>query len=393
MQSTNPQPPASTRFRAAEFFAGVGLVGDALAPEGIEVIWANDIDPVKERLFKANHDSSVFRLGDVRRVTGEQLRDIELATASFPCTDVSIAGNRAGLAGAETGMFYEFHRVLEEMGDRAPAVILLENVVGLSSSNGGEDLKRAFGLLNDLGYICDLVHVDARWFVPQSRPRIFIVGSKKPLPPELSGDLEHSPLRPAWYKAFVARHAELRIQTFALTPPVPEAHELDTVTERLAADDHRWWDDVRRQAFLDSLSEINAGRLEELRQSDSINWRTAYRRTRHGKPVWEIRADAIAGCLRTARGGSSKQALVEAGQGEVRLRWMTAREYARLQGAPDFVLSDVSESQAMFGFGDAVCVPAVRWLVARYIVPLLEHAYGSPDAASEEQLRALAGRV
>ena len=94
--------------------------------------------------------------------------------------------------------------------------------------------------------------------------------------------------------------------------------------------------------------------------------------------MWEIRSDAIAGCLRTARGGSSKQAVVEAGQGVVRVRWMTAREYARLQGAPDFVLSGVSESQAMFGFGDAVCVPAVRWLVANYIVPLLRHAYAEP---------------
>ena len=364
MQSTVHQPLPSIRFRAAEFFAGIGLVGDALTPEGIEVIWANDIDPVKERLFKANHDPSVFHLADVRTVTGEELRDIHLATASFPCTDVSIAGNRAGLAGAETGLFYEFHRVLGEMRDRAPAVVLLENVVGLSSSNGGEDLGRAFGLLNGLGYICDLVHVDARWFVPQSRPRIFIVGSKKPLSTELSGDLEHSPLRPAWYKAFVARHPELHIQTYALTPPVPETHALDTVTERLSHEDGRWWDEARRQAFLGSLSEINIVRVEELRKADRMSWRTAYRRTRQGKPVWEIRADAIAGCLRTARGGSSKQALVEAGQGVVRVRWMTAREYARLQGVPEFALGGVSESQAMFGFGDAVCVPAVRWLVA-----------------------------
>ena len=72
---------------------------------------------------------------------------------------------------------------------------------------------------------------------------------------------------------------------------------------------------------------------------------------------------------------------------------MTAREYARLQGAPDFVLDGVSESQAMFGFGDAVCVPAVRWLVANYIVPLLRHAYAELALAAKEPLATLVGPV
>lgn len=98
---------------------------------------------------------------------------------------------------------------------------------------------------------------------------------------------------------------------------------------------------------------------------------TAYRRTRQGKAVWEIRGDNIAGCLRTARGGSSKQAVVDTTTGKLRIRWMTAREYARLQGAPDFSLEGVSEVQAIFGFGDAVCVPAVGWIAQNYLAPLL----------------------
>ena len=72
-------------------------------------------------------------------------------------------------------------------------------------------------------------------------------------------------MRPAWYSAFVRRHPELRIQTFALTPPAFRVPQLDAVTERLSPDDERWWGEARRQAFLDSLSEINVQRLEELR--------------------------------------------------------------------------------------------------------------------------------
>ena len=110
-----------------------------------------------------------------------------------------------------------------------------------------------------------------------------------------------------------------------------------------------------------------------LQQSADAAWATAYRRTRNGKPAWEIRPDAISGCLRTARGGSSKQAVLQAGRGvsQFRIRWMTAVEYARLQGADGYAIDGVSENTAVFGFGDAVCVPVVSWLARAYLVPLL----------------------
>ena len=112
-----------------------------------------------------------------------------------------------------------------------------------------------------------------------------------------------------------------------------------------------------------------------------LRWATAFRRTRNGTATWEIRADALSGCLRATGGGSSKQALVEAGRGNVRVRWMTAREYARLQGAPDFLIPDsVSENQARFGFGDAVCVPVVEWVAKEHIAPLID---GIGSAAQE----------
>lgn len=358
-------------FRAAEFFAGIGLVGAALEAEQVKVVYANDISEVKQRLFSANFPSDVFHLGDIREVKGSDIPDIDLATASFPCTDLSLAGNRAGLKGEQSGMFWQFARILEEMGDRKPRVCLLENVVGFFSSNGGEDLIAAFKRLNELGYYCDLIFVDAKWFLPQSRPRVFIVGSLAPL----SGDKKckgGSPLRPDWFCDFAARHKdELKTQTLALTVPSKKVKTISEYVDRLTVDDPRWWDEKRTKAFVDSLSDINSNRIERLKKSKSLTWRTAYRRTRNGIPVWEVREDAISGCLRTARGGSSKQAVVEAGKGEVRVRWMTAREYARLQGAPKFNIDGVSESQAMFGFGDAVCVPAVRYIVHDYLVPLL----------------------
>jgi DNA (cytosine-5)-methyltransferase 1 len=267
-------------------------------------------------------------------------------------------------------MFWEFARVLEEMGDRRPPVTLLENVPSFATSHQGEDLRAAVEKLNRLGYVCDLFVVNASHFVAQSRPRLFIVGSQLPLAAQT--DWTPSELRPAWLAAFVDRHPELDTHAFPLTLPRRGAASLAGVVERFGAEHEVWWAPERVDRFCSSLSSIQAERLAGLRGAGEPRWATAYRRTRMGRAVWEIRADDISGCLRTARGGSSKQALVEAGRGDVRVRWMTAREYARLQGVPDdFALDAVTHNQALFGLGDAVCVPVVSWIVSDYLLPIV----------------------
>ncbi len=358
-------PPAFERPKVAEFFAGIGLVRLALERVGFEVVWANDIEPIKQRIYLSNFGSADFHLGDVREVFGADIPNVDVATASFPCTDLSLAGWRRGLAGAGSGMFWEFARIIEEMGERRPAVVLLENVPAFATSRGGEDLRVAVERLNSLGYWCDLLQIDARRFVPQSRPRMFVVGVQSRV---ADRPVHVDSVRPRHLVDFSSRHSSLLIQATPL-PGIPHGeHCLSSVVERFKSADAIWWGADRTEKFVHSLVPLQAERLQKLKSGSSTVWRTAYRRTRNGVALWEVRADAIAGCLRTARGGSSKQAVVEAGHGEVRVRWMTAREYARLQGVPDsFNFDAVSSNQAMFGFGDAVCVPVVEW-VARHVL-------------------------
>jgi len=194
---------------------------------------------------------------------------------------------------------------------------------------------------------------------------MFIVAMVDPPP---SDRLDAVTGRPDWVHRFAreAPHARLHARQLPDLPTGPG--DLCDVVERLPRDADDWWDADRVESFISSLSPLQAARLTALSASAHRRWRTAYRRTRNGVAVWEIRADDIAGCLRTARGGSSKQALVEAGDGQVRVRWMTPREYARLMGAPAFNLS-ARRSQALFGFGDAVCVPVIAWLCAHYVAP------------------------
>jgi DNA (cytosine-5)-methyltransferase 1 len=361
------------RVRAAEFFAGIGLVREGLEHAGIEVAFANDIEPLKAELYGRNYGLDHFRLDDVRNLTGSDIPAVEIATASFPCTDLSLAGNRAGLTGSDSSMFWEFARVLGEMAS-LPEVVLLENVPSFATSRRGEDLRAAIAALNDLGYCCDLLSLDARTFVPQSRPRLFVVGSTQSVgegdPPATSI------VRPKWLLRFIEEHgAELDLDLAPLEGPEPVTTSLSDVVHRLSPTDARWWPSGRVSSFVNSLSPIQSNRLARMRHSRGCSWRTAFRRTRKGRAVWEMRADEIAGCLRTARGGSSKQALVEAGDDLLRIRWMTPREYARLQGVEDsYRLDGVSSNQALFGFGDAVCVPAITWVAENAMLPRLARA-------------------
>ena len=355
-------------FVAAEFFAGIGLVRAGLEQAGIDVVWANDIEPVKHAVYAANFDAAHYVLGDIRRVKGTSVPSVDIATASFPCVDLSLAGNRKGLEGEQSGLFFEFSRVLREMGERIPPVVMIENVPSFVSSRGGEDLRASIMVLNKLGYICDVLTLDASWFVPQSRPRLFIIGTSERLGGASSGMA--GPLRSESVAAFVRANQDLMLQELSLPIPPQDTRRLSDVIEHLDLGDGRWWDGERFGKFMGSLSPLHQDRLALLEQDGVTHWRTAYRRTRNGAPVWEIRSDDISGCLRTARGGSSRQAVVVVSPDGVRARWMTPREYARLQGVPDeFDYSAVTDAQALFGFGDAVCVPVIEWLAEHALVP------------------------
>lgn len=382
MTSLTPVDTTSGTLRAAEFFAGIGLVRMGMESAGIDVVFANDIEPTKHEMYVQHFGKDAaehFALGDIGDVQGSDMPELDLAWASFPCTDLSLAGNRKGLDGDQSTTFWHFTRILREMGEKRPAVVALENVIGLATSHDGSDLVAAIRELNDLGYSVDVLTLDARRFVPQSRPRLFLVGAQEP--PEDVID-PNSELRPDWLQSPYG-DPSLRMHHAKLpNPPAPRTSGLGDVVERRGTE---WWDDERTAKFLDSLSEYQAERLAALRRQEFVSYRTAYRRTRNGVAVWEVRPDDIAGCLRTARGGSSKQAVVRAGNGKVSVRWMTPVEYARLMGAGDYNIDGIRTNQVLFGFGDAVCVPVVGWLAENYLVPLAKGQLA--PSANERRLK------
>lgn len=359
------------RPRALEFFAGIGLARIGLERAGFDVIWSNDYDPNKHAMYRAHFRDGPehpYVVGDIGQIEAADLpRDAHLAWASSPCTDLSLAGARAGLRGRESSAFWLWVDLLKGLGDAAPQAVVLENVTGLATSRGGDDLRAAIRGLNDLGYSIDILSIDARRFLPQSRPRLFLIGSKAP---PLSVDYSYE-LRPAWTADFFGDGSLVTHRAFLPSPPPYLTSGLGELVEDLPFDDERWWSTERTKSFVDSLSPLQRERVEELKEGAGVKYRTAYRRTRRGAPTWEVRADDVSGCLRTARGGSSKQAVVCMGDGSLRVRWMTPLEYARLMGAGDFTIEGCTTNQALFAFGDAVAVPVVEWLAREYLYPLV----------------------
>lgn len=357
-------PTEKLRPRAAEFFAGIGLVRLALERQGWDVVFANDIDPAKAEMYRHNwpNDDHLI-VGDIHELNAADLPDCELFTASFPCNDLSIAGKWEGLNGKESSAFWGLIRLLRDLGDRRPRLVLLENVVGFLMSHGGRDFETALQALNELGYAVDAVILNAVRWTPQSRARLFVIASKE------NGDdfpslAFTSDARPEPLCQFINSHPDIN-RSLRPLPPLPKPRtKLADIVEDLPDDDSHWWNEERTEYFMNQLSERHRALADEMIYSTSVGYATAFRRVRKERSMAELRTDGIAGCLRTPRGGSGRQILFKAGNGNRQVRLLTARECARLQGVPEEYVINVPLNQALFGFGDAVCVPVVEWIIA-----------------------------
>ena len=349
-----------------EFFAGGGMARLGLG-EGWRCLLANDFDPVKVTTYRANFGGKDLREGDVWALSAGDLPGrADLAWASSPCQDFSLAGGRAGLAGGRSSAFFGFWRLIEALNGegRAPRLIVIENVVGLLTSHGGRDFEALCRALEGQGYRFGALEIDAARFTPQSRPRVFVVASRAPRP-DLTGE---SPFHtPGVRAAFAALAPGLRASWCWWRLPAPPARNTD-----LAAilEDADWRPEAETARLLSLMNPAHRGRLE----SGARVVGAVFRRTRPDGQRAEVRTDGLAGCLRTPRGGSSRQAIVVAENGRVRSRLLTSREGARLMGLPESYVLPQRTNAALHVVGDGVAVPVVRWLAEHLLEPLLAPA-------------------
>jgi DNA (cytosine-5)-methyltransferase 1 len=161
-----------------EFFAGGGMARLGLG-DSWTCAFANDICEKKAAAYRGFFgESPELLVRDVGFITSDDLPGIPaLVWASFPCQDLSLAGSGAGLAGKQSGTFTSFWRLAQNLlaEGRGPKIIVLENVTGALSSHGGRDFETIVQHVTEAGYSVGSLVIDATWFLPQSRPRLFII--------------------------------------------------------------------------------------------------------------------------------------------------------------------------------------------------------------------------
>jgi DNA (cytosine-5)-methyltransferase 1 len=374
----------------AEFFAGIGLMRMGLEEAGWNTLWANDIDEDKMRMYRGHFadDATHFHLGDVHAVSPDSIPTVALATASFPCNDLSLAGARRGLAGQHSSAFWGFVDAIKGMGERKPPLVMLENVAGFLTSHDGNDFRDACLALNDLGYAVDALILDAALFVPQSRQRLFLIGrrdNRRASRVSETPNFYQSQCRPLALADFILWHPEIRWSIRKLPVITKCESEITDIIEDLPTNSAYWWNRERADYLLNQMSGKHRAIAEKMIEGKKTTFGTVFRRVRHGRSMAELRTDGIAGCLRTPRGGSGRQILFAAGRGRYAVRLLTPRECARLMGAAEFTITGTL-NQALFGFGDAVCVPVIRWIAENYLTPVWEELHAKEISAHERSV-------
>ncbi len=372
---------SGVRPKALEFFAGGGLARLGLE-NAFECVLANDIDAMKCRAYRLNFGDDELAEGDITSLDPRRVPDADLAWASFPCQDLSLAGARGGLDAQRSGAFWGFWKIIDGKlkAGSAPRTLVLENVTGLISSRGGADFAALITTLASAGYHAGAAVIDAAHFVPQSRPRVFIVAHQCPPPNELTQSTPH----PVHHPQTLARAVEAfpgslrRNWVWWRLPEPPLRNTALTDVLEPSPPETAWRPAEALSRLVDQMSPAHRQRYENALAAPDLRAGAVYRRIRieNGEKVQraEIRYDDMAGCLRTPAGGSSKQLLVITHNGKARLRPLLAREAARLMGCPETYRLPSSETDGLKVMGDGVCVPVVKWLAANLLLPLTRSA-------------------
>jgi DNA (cytosine-5)-methyltransferase 1 len=401
-------------FAFYEFFAGGGMARLGLGP-GWNCVFANDFDAQKAASYRRNFppaDELVF--GDIRQIPTAQLPgEADLAWASFPCQDLSLAGARAGLDGDRCGTFWPFWKLMRglQQEGRAPRVIALENVCGALTSNGGKDFAAICAALSGeenadpvARYVFGALVIDASKFLPQSRPRLFVVAVREDVFPAAASGLASEKPVASWHPAPLTEAVRIlpdalrrRHVWWNLPDPPPRSSQLADVIEA-SLTESLWHGEETTAELVAMMSETNRRKLDLAQAGRGQAVGCLYKRTRpaaDGNDLGgkrrqqraEVRFDGLAGCLRTPRGGSSRQVVIIAEKGRARSRLMSAREAARLMGLPESYQLPDRYNAAYHLAGDGVAVPVVSWLARHLLEPALasgvsESKWGRSDAKS-----------
>ena len=160
------------KLKVFSMFTGIGGFDLAFRNLGHEIVGACEIDKYARDIY-SRHFPDVKIHHDATKMSPESLSPFDVLCAGFPCQTFSIAGKRAGFDDPRGNLFFEIARIAKE---KRPRYLLLENVKGLLSHDSGETFRVIISTLDEMGYDAEWQVLNSKYFVPQNRERIFIIG-------------------------------------------------------------------------------------------------------------------------------------------------------------------------------------------------------------------------
>ncbi|MFZ6863073.1 DNA cytosine methyltransferase [Undibacterium sp. Ji67W] len=358
-----------------EFFAGGGMARAGLG-DSWNCTFANDFSEHKANSYRTNWGDDHLLVEDINKISTSVLPGhADLAWASFPCQDLSLAGNGAGLKGERSGTFWGFWKLIKKLKtqNRKPSMIVLENVYGTLTSHDGKDFEAIAKCVAGDGYNFGAVVVDAVHFVPQSRPRVFIICVDESL--AIPDGIICERASPAWHpdKVICAYNAlpkkvKNKWKWWKMPEPTQQLVTLDDIIED-EPQGVEWNTQKETQRILSMMTPLNREKVITAQNSGRVQVGTIYKRTREGIQRAEVRFDGIAGCLRTPSGGSSRQTIMVVDGHQIRSRLISPREAARLMGLPENYILPTKYNEAYHLVGDGVVVPVVAHINQNILLP------------------------
>ena len=332
--------------RYLSLFSGIGGFDLGLDRAGMTCAGQVEIDDYCRRVL-AKHWPDVKRMTDVREVKGDEFGTIDLVCGGFPCQDVSVAGRREGLAGERSGLWFDFHRIIDRV---RPGWVVIENVPGLLSSNGGRDFAIILRGLVECGYGVAWRILDAQYFgVPQRRRRVFIVGHLGRSAAEVLFESEGGGGHPA-----PGRRPRPELARDVAASPKNGGNGTrgrDTVTHTLTSGGHDAGEDGTGRGMPIVAATLNSGGNNGgFRTEPGEHLVVAF------QPRYYTRDN------NTSRNVATRQGV----------RRLTPRECERLQGFPDDFTAGQADAPRYRQLGNAVAVPVAEWLGRRIMEASME---------------------
>ncbi len=323
-------PPINPKFKFIDLFAGIGGIRLAFQNNGGKCVFSSEWDKFSKQTYEANFGEVPF--GDITKISEEDIPDHDILLGGFPCQPFSIAGvSKKNSLGRQHGfldktqgtLFFDIARIIEH---KKPKAFMLENVKNLVSHDKKRTFKIITETLSNLGYSIHYKVLDGKYYVPQHRERIIIVGFKK-----------------SFFKGSETFHF-----------PQPEETNL-AIRDIL-------------QSKVDSKYTL----------SDKLwNYLQEYKKKHQAKGNgFGYGLTDLSGISRTMSARYYKDgAEILIPQKGKNPRRLTPRECARLQGFPNNFIIPVSDNQAYKQFGNSVVMPLIQAVGKNIVKELKTYEY------------------